>query len=48
MKRHTVYGRDILRDFTAIEGIGMGASVIMNDMMETVIQMGLLVKIFRS
>ena len=25
MKKHTVYGRDILRDFTAIEGIGMGA-----------------------
>lgn len=25
MKKHTVYGGDILRDFTAIEGIGLGA-----------------------
>lgn len=25
MKKHTVYGGDILRDFTSIEGIGMGA-----------------------
>ncbi|MDE6026123.1 MAG: HD-GYP domain-containing protein [Lachnospiraceae bacterium] len=25
MKKHTVYGSEILRDFTAIEGMGMGA-----------------------